>query len=413
MTTAYRFSGGERLTATKLNTFSSAIEKREMTDQATMGKPYLLPSPDIACRQFAVEIASTTSVRVYRGYGKIAGNLVALTCDGGETFKTITAINGTSETYYIYITVDAVTPAVTADKTTTLPTLENQFVVATITTSDAGTIATLAQHYLGDIFANGDVSGRWDMSKKAALTMTVGAGRWRRNNVDISWAGGDVVLASGTNTHFLYFELDDSTGANDPALIPDRFATSAIKSATTIPSDTYNKILVVGSVAVTDSAITSYTQFLFSDCQDWCDTPDKGVQATHPSETLERNANGGWQLVDADESASREKYAKLDSANKLTWVSVTVTDELVATASGNTPGYIGTSNTTGVIRCDGTTIKKVVNVADTVELQVILNESGSAISGTRGLPAGGSQYQALTKNSATDYDVKWDWIRAH
>lgn len=264
----------------------------------------------------------------------------------------------------------------------------------------------------GSILKKGGQNSRWTFSIAATLTMTVGIGIWSRNNHDISWPGGNKVLASGTNKHYLYFELEESTGTKDPALEPDKFADNEIKSSTTYPADPYNKILVLGEVTVTGSAITGYIQYLFSDKKDWCDTPDKGVQAVHPSETIERNANGGWQLVDADETASREKYAKLDSSNKLTWAAVTATDEKVGVDSGATPGYLGAGDSEGVLQCDGTTIGKT-DGGNFITLGVKLDSAGGAASTGRGIPAGGTQYMPLTKNSNNDYDVHWDWLRAH
>lgn len=271
----------------------------------------------------------------------------------------------------------------------------------------------------GKILRRGKVDGtvnletRWKPTKLDSLEMEIGDGIWTRNLSTIIWEADSIVLASGTNTHYLYFELDDSTGTKDPSIEPDRFATSGIKSSTTYPVDTYNKILVVCKVVVTDSQITDFTQLRFSDLHDWCDTPDKGIQASHPSETLERNANGGWQLVDADETASRGKYAKLDSSNHLTWAEIkATTDELVAVDSSATAGYLGAGNSEGVLQCDGATIKKA-DGGNFITLSVIMDAAGGVASNSRGVPSGGSQYQALVKNSATNYDIKWDWIRAH
>lgn len=261
--------------------------------------------------------------------------------------------------------------------------------------------------------SSGVLASRWKATKTDTLEMTIGDGSVTRNNHTVNWSEGTKTLASGTATHYLYFELDESTTTKDPSLEPDQFAGNEIKSSTTYPSDDYNKIIVVCKVEVEDDEIVSWEQLLFSDVDDWCDTPDKDVQSSHPSETLERNANGGWQLVDADETASRDKYAKLNSSNQLTWATIeATTDELVAVDSEATAGYLGAGNSEGVLQCDGATIQKT-DGGNFITLSVIMDAAGGVASNSRGVPSGGSQYQALVKNSATNYDIKWDWIRAH
>jgi len=263
----------------------------------------------------------------------------------------------------------------------------------------------------GKFDSSDDFDCRWKVTKTGDLELEVGDGTWTRNNIALNWTTDTVTLPSTDGTYYIYLMLDNSA-SDDPSVKPDGFYNDALQYSTTLPDDSYNKILIIAIAVVEDGVISDYKQLIFCDVDDWCDVPDSELQASHTSETLEFAVNGGIQLRHADQSGSRNKYAKLNTSNQLEWADFIATDEKVAVDSAATPGYLGANDNDGVLQCDGETITKTDN--DNFITLSVIKDSGNGVASTqRGLPAGGSQYQVLVKKTGTDYDVKWDWVRAH
>lgn len=120
----------------------------------------LLPVADLG--RFVIRSAGPTSVRVHLGKWTRNGTAVSLTCDGGESFKTLTGFSAASTTYYVYLQLQhsgALDPALSPDtlvaaQNTTLPSddRDNVYCIlgAVVTNSDSQ-IAAITQWHSGDV----------------------------------------------------------------------------------------------------------------------------------------------------------------------------------------------------------------------------------------------------------------------
>jgi len=107
----------------------------------------------LVCRSFYLSRAGGASITVYQGRTKVPGDLLSLTCDGGKSYKTLSALP--AGTNYIFVEVDENETTLTADHSQTLPVGKNQMVIGVVIVA-SGAITGIVQWYLSDLPGLGD-----------------------------------------------------------------------------------------------------------------------------------------------------------------------------------------------------------------------------------------------------------------